>query len=52
MKYVVTCMAGILSGTAGFELAQRLQWTELHQRMLIWLSAIVMTALACASLWR
>ena len=51
MKYVVTGVAGMLCGAAGYELSERLQWTRPHQRALMWAIAIAVSAFVSASLW-
>lgn len=51
VKYVVTCVAGMISGALGYGISERLQWTRLEQRVLMWAIAAMATAFACGLLW-
>jgi len=51
MKYVVTCIVGILFGAASYELSERLRWTRLGPRALVWTIALAVAAFASATLW-
>ena len=51
MKYVVTCLAGLLSGVASYEISERLRWTGLPERIVLWTIGIGVTALVSALFW-
>jgi len=51
VKYVLTCIAGIVLGAAGYETSERLRWTRLEQRLLVWTITVIATAITSGVLW-